>query len=243
MRVKEIKTELQELKIDFTDCFDKESLVFRLQDAREGKVKPKEEDATTPATTEESSSASSETSTTTTSVDEPAEDVIDTFDKETALNELRGMTVRDLREELGRRQISRSGLFEKEDLVQALLKGREQASKFSATGILQPGQVTDLTGDQLQQELQHPTPMLLDVYATWCGPCKMMVPILNEAAADLGDTVRVVKMDSDKYPEVSGQLRVGGLPTLILLKNGQEVDRIEGALMKDQLLGWISSKL
>ena len=295
MRVKEIKGELQDLNIDFSDCFDKESLVSRLQDAREGKVKPipKEKETAKTDDSDDSAASSSETPTAATSVEEPPKDEetavttddgeATTFDKEAALEELRSMKVRDLREELGRRQISRAGLFEKEDLVQALLKGREQASKFSATGVLQPGQVADLTGEQLLKEMQHPTPMLLDVYAvgsstlvwllhslllsgahydetlsaifcccgyvgflrsqTWCGPCKMMVPILQETALDLGSKVRVVKMDSDKYPQEASQLRVQGLPTLVLFNNGQELDRIEGAPPKEQLMAWLNSKL
>lgn len=55
---------------------------------------------------------------------------------------------------------------------------------------------------------------LIDVYATWCGPCKMMAPQLDEAAAELGDKVRVAKIDSDEYPEWAGRLQVKGLPTV-----------------------------
>lgn len=72
----------------------------------------------------------------------------------------------------------------------------------------------------------------------------MMAPQLQQAAAEsFQDKVRVAKMDSDKHPELAGRLRVGGLPTLVLFNNGQEVDRIEGALMKDQLVEWVNSKL
>lgn len=241
MRVKEIKNELEGLNVDFTDCFDKESLVIRLQDARSGTVQPKP--------TKAASSTTTQPEATTTKVDPPKtspDASAATFDKEATLEELRGMKIRDLREELGRRQIPRAGLFEKEDLIQALLKGRELASQFSVTGFLQPGQVADLTGDQLQQELSQPasSPMLLDVYATWCGPCKMMAPELEKAASEFGTKVRVVKMDSDKHPQMASQLKVGGLPTLVLFQsNGQELDRVEGALMKDQLMGWVNSKL
>ena len=68
----------------------------------------------------------------------------------------------------------------------------------------------------------------------------MMAPQLQEASLELGNRVRIAKMDSDKYPDVAGTLRVQGLPTLILFnKDGVEVNRIEGAMMKNQLIEWI----
>lgn len=68
--------------------------------------------------------------------------------------------------------------------------------------------------------------------------CKMMSPFLEEAASELGDKVRVAKMDSDQNAEWSGKLKVQGLPTIIVFdgKTGKELERVEGALMKDQLL-------
>ena len=151
MRVSEIKSELDSLQIDYTDCFDKESMVKRLIDAKDGTVKPKDEKV---PKKEETESPRSDTST--------------EFDRDAAETEIRAMSVRDLREELGRRQISRSGLLEKEDLIQALLAAREQASIFSATGVMTPGKVSDLTGEQVEAEMKHTsTPMVLDCYATW----------------------------------------------------------------------------
>ena len=87
----------------------------------------------------------------------------------------------------------------------------------------------------------YPSPSIFvypDVYATWCGPCKLMAPFLEEAASELGDKVRVAKMDSDENPEWSGKLRVQGLPTVIVFdgETGKELERVEGALMKDQLV-------
>ena len=71
----------------------------------------------------------------------------------------------------------------------------------------------------------------------------MMVKPFEEVAEELGDKVRLAKMDTDQHPQVAGSLRVQGLPTLVLFQNGEEVDRIEGALMKDQLMQWINSKV
>lgn len=72
----------------------------------------------------------------------------------------------------------------------------------------------------------------------------MMAPQLEEVASELGDRIRIAKMDSDQYPDVAGPLRVQGLPTLILFnKDGTEVNRLEGALMKNQLIQWIDESL
>lgn len=73
----------------------------------------------------------------------------------------------------------------------------------------------------------------------WCGPCQFVAPLLVETAEELGPSVRVVKLDSDKYPQISSVLKVGGLPTLIRFDGGdisKEVQRIEGALTKDQMI-------
>jgi thiol-disulfide isomerase/thioredoxin len=239
MRVSEMREELKELGVDYSDCFDKESLMVRLQEAREGKVRPK------------AKAASPRPSETTREEEVPAATLvgkeIDEDEKAAMLQELRAMKVRELREALASRNIRWAGLLEKEDLVQAVLKARLEAARFSATGKIAPGRVADLTADQVRRELRASslsTPMLLDVYAVWCGPCQLMAGQLKDAAADLGDRIRMAKMDSDKYPELSSELKVQGLPSLILFdESGNELDRIEGALMKDQLIEWIESKI
>ena len=218
LRVSEIRSELDERGVSYDDCFDKESLVQRLKEAREKGVEKKEEE---PA------------------VDEATDSEAPVID----INEIRKMRVKELREELARRNKRWAGLLEKEDLVQAVVAARKEAAIFSATGLIAPGQVGALTGEQARQEVAHSgSPLLLDVFATWCGPCQMIAPILQQVAQDMTN-VRFGKMDSDKYPQESSQWRVQGLPTLILFSNGQEVDRLEGALPKDQLQAWIESKL
>ncbi|MGF1498686.1 MAG: thioredoxin [Elainellaceae cyanobacterium] len=79
-------------------------------------------------------------------------------------------------------------------------------------------------------------PLLVDFYATWCGPCQMMVPILEQVHAQLKDKLRIVKIDTDKYPNIATQHQIQALPTLMLFKDGQPVDRIEGVLPADQLV-------
>ncbi len=79
-------------------------------------------------------------------------------------------------------------------------------------------------------------PVLVDFYATWCGPCQMMVPILQQVSDRLKQKLQVVKIDSDKYPNLAGKYGIEALPTLVLFKNGEPVDRIEGVLRADPLI-------
>ncbi|MBF2034557.1 MAG: thioredoxin [Leptolyngbyaceae cyanobacterium T60_A2020_046] len=79
-------------------------------------------------------------------------------------------------------------------------------------------------------------PVLVDFYAHWCGPCQMMAPILEQVNTQLKGKLTVVKIDSDRYPHLASQYQVQALPTLMLFKHGQPVDRIEGVLRGDQLI-------
>lgn len=78
-------------------------------------------------------------------------------------------------------------------------------------------------------------PVLVDFYATWCGPCQMQSNALTDVSKQMGCSVKIVKIDSEKYPTLATRYQVQGLPTLLLFKNGQPVDRIEGFLAADQL--------
>ncbi|WCJ43351.1 thioredoxin Y1 [Euphorbia peplus] len=86
-------------------------------------------------------------------------------------------------------------------------------------------------------------PVLVDFYATWCGPCQLMTPILNEVSAILKDTIQVVKIDTEKYPSIADKYKIEALPTFILFKDGQPYDRFEGALTKDRFIERIESSL
>lgn len=79
-------------------------------------------------------------------------------------------------------------------------------------------------------------PILVDFYATWCGPCQMMAPILEQVGTRFKGRLQVVKIDTDKYPHLASQYHIQALPTLVLFKEGQPVERIEGVVPTDQLV-------
>jgi thioredoxin 1 len=78
-------------------------------------------------------------------------------------------------------------------------------------------------------------PVLVDFSAEWCGPCKMMPPILKELKTMYGDTLTILKVDVDKNPEISKQLSISGVPNLILFKGGKSLWRQSGVMMTKQL--------
>lgn len=80
------------------------------------------------------------------------------------------------------------------------------------------------------------TPVLVDFSAEWCQPCHMLKPILKEVANEMGDKVRILKIDVDKNQALAGQLQIQGVPTMILYKNGQSVWRQSGVLPAHELV-------
>lgn len=231
MRLRDIQAELKNMGVTYSDCFDKESLVTRLKEAREGKFEIMDRSSSEMDEKKESADKTSRPSSTSPAQSPPE------LDSETILGDLRSKTLKDLKIECSRRNLRYATFLEKEDFVQAVWKDLQSVAAFSVSGAIRPGHACEITGEQLSQELtSDSTPILLDVYATWCGPCKMMAPELEKAAEELGTKCRVAKLDSDKFPEWAGRYQVQGLPTVLLLKDGGVQDKREGALMKRQLL-------
>lgn len=85
------------------------------------------------------------------------------------------------------------------------------------------------------------TPVLIDFHADWCGPCKMLAPILKQVKEELGEGVKIVKIDVDKNQPLAVKYQVRGVPTMLLFKNGKQLWRQSGVLQKNEIISVIKS--
>jgi hypothetical protein len=180
MRLSEIQKELKSLNVSSKDCFDRESLTQRLLQARRQPPQsssPQESQPQPEQSTRSESSSTTATATTSTGDETNAAPTAgtssttgttDTQSQQQLKDEVSALSVRELRSELAASGKRWAGMLEKRDLVDAVVKCRQETAIFSVTGRMRPGLVTDLTADELTQELQSTsTLILLDVYATW----------------------------------------------------------------------------
>lgn len=86
-------------------------------------------------------------------------------------------------------------------------------------------------------------PVMVDFYADWCGPCKAMSPLIDDLAKEMGDKLKVVKLNIDNSPNAPTQYGVRGIPTFMIFKGGQVVDTRVGGMSKGQLADWVQAAL
>eukprot|EP00747_Dinoflagellata_sp_TGD_P027481 gnl/TRDRNA2_/TRDRNA2_132642_c0_seq1.p1 gnl/TRDRNA2_/TRDRNA2_132642_c0~~gnl/TRDRNA2_/TRDRNA2_132642_c0_seq1.p1 ORF type:complete len:199 (-),score=39.82 gnl/TRDRNA2_/TRDRNA2_132642_c0_seq1:572-1168(-) len=124
----------------------------------------------------------------------------------------------------------------------AVLDEEQKETPYCKSGRCLPGVVTQLAHEELAAELaDNSTPLLLDVFATWCGPCKEMAPVLEALAKTMQHRVRIVKVDVDIDPNITEELLVPKLPSLILFKDGSEKRRAIGKMKEMEIIDWMSS--
>jgi thioredoxin 1 len=101
------------------------------------------------------------------------------------------------------------------------------------------GKVSDATFEA--EVLKSGSPVVVDFWAEWCGPCRMIAPALDEISASLGEKVKIVKLNVDENPQVAAKYGIMSIPTLMIFKNGELASRQVGAAPKQKLEQWITA--
>jgi thioredoxin 1 len=104
-------------------------------------------------------------------------------------------------------------------------------------------QLEHVTDAAFEQEVQGGTPVLVDFWAEWCGPCRMVAPVLEQIAAEQGDKLKIVKLNVDENTNTPQKFGITGIPTMILFKDGEPVERIVGFMPKPQLMSRLTPHL
>jgi thioredoxin 2 len=103
--------------------------------------------------------------------------------------------------------------------------------------------LVEATAESFEDEVRASVPVLVDLWAPWCAPCKMMAPVLEQMARERAGRLKVVKVNTDEHPALAARFAVQGIPLLVLLRDGREIARQAGALPPARLQAWLNSHL
>lgn len=128
--------------------------------------------------------------------------------------------------------------------VNRIPASRMGAGKCGKCGAaLFPGKSIELTDENFNRQIsRNDLPVLVDFWATWCGPCRMMAPVFEQIAAQKQNVLRVGKLETEQSPQTSARFGIRSIPTLILFKGGREVARASGAMSLADLTRWLQQQ-